>query len=157
MNIFNDFHKRFIIELLKDEVEFIIVGGLSVVFHGYIRTTGDMDLWINATNENKQKLIPVIRQFGLLEDSISLLESKDFTNPLAFHFNDPPQKIEFLTHITGIKFKDAYPHCEYLELDGLKVPFLGLEDLITNKLITGRIKDQADVEELQKIHHKKQQ
>jgi hypothetical protein len=45
MNIFNDFHKRFVIELLNNKVEFIIVGGLSVVFHGYLRTTGDMDLW----------------------------------------------------------------------------------------------------------------
>lgn len=155
MNIFNDFHKRFVIELLKYEVEFIVVGGLSVVFHGYIRTTGDMDLWINPNNENKQKLIPVIRQFGLNEDSISLLESKDFTTPLAFHFNDPPQKIEFLTQITGLKFKDAYPHSECLELDGLKVPFLGFDDLITNKLMAGRLKDKADVDELQKIHKKR--
>ena len=156
MNIFNDLHKRFVIELLNNYVEFIVVGGISVVFHGYIRTTGDLDLWIHSTNNNKLKLIAVIRQFGLNEDSISLLESKDFTTPLAFHFNDPPYKIEFLTQITGLKFKDAYPHCEYLELDGLKVPFLGLDDLITNKLITGRLKNQADVEELQKIHRKKQ-
>ena len=97
MNIFNDFHQRFVIELLKHEVEFIIVGGLSVVFHGYIRTTGDMDLWIRPTNENKRKLIPVIRQFGLSEDSIVILENKNFAEPLAFHFNNPPQKVEFLT------------------------------------------------------------
>jgi hypothetical protein len=65
MNIFNDFHQRFIFELLKHEVDFIVIGGLSVVFHGYIRTTGDMDLWIRPTNENKQKLLPVIAEFGL--------------------------------------------------------------------------------------------
>ncbi|MBE0649077.1 MAG: hypothetical protein IH596_15000 [Bacteroidales bacterium] len=98
---------------------------------------------------------PAIWIFGFNEDSISLLESKDFTTPLAFHFNDPPQKIEFLTQITGLKFKDAYPHCECLELDGLKVPFLGLDDLITNKLMTGRLKDKADVDELQKIRKKR--
>ena len=151
MNIFNDFHQRFVIELLKHEVEFIIVGGLSVVFHGYIRTTGDMDLWIRPTNENKRKLIPVIRQFGLSEDSIVILENKNFAEPLAFHFNNPPQKVEFLTHIAGLQFVDAFSNCEYLEIENQKIPLLGFDDLIVNKLMTGRLKDKADVEELQKI------
>ena len=56
MSIFNEYHQRFLFELLNHEVDFIVVGGLSVVFHGYIRTTGDMDLWIRQTNKNKLKL-----------------------------------------------------------------------------------------------------
>jgi len=69
MNIFTDFHRRFLIALLKHDVDFIVVGGLSVVYHGYIRTTGDMDLWIRPTNENKLKLLQVIPQFGLSAES----------------------------------------------------------------------------------------
>lgn len=151
MNIFNEFHQRFLFELLKHDVDFIVVGGLSVVFHGYIRTTGDMDLWIRPSNENKIKLLPVIKQFGLSEESIELLQTKNFTKTLAFHFNNPPDKIEFLTHISGLKYNDAIKKCDYLSIENCEIPFLGYEDLVTNKISAGRLKDQADVEELKKI------
>lgn len=154
MNIFNHSHQKVIIELVDHHVDFIVVGGMSVIFHGYIRTTGDMDLWLRPTNENKERLLPVIRNLGLAETSIEQIRNKDFSGPLAFHFNNPPYKVEFLTHIAGLKFEEAYQHCEYLELDKRMIPFLGLEDLIINKLLTGRLKDQADVEELRKIYKK---
>jgi hypothetical protein len=152
MNIFNDFHQRFISDLLRNDVAFIVVGGLSVVFHGYIRTTGDMDLWIRPTNENKKKLLTVMARFGISENSIRELENRDFTNMQAFHFNNPPEKIEFLTAISGLNFDDAFANCDYLPIDGYQVPFLSFEDLIVNKISAGRLKDQADVEELKKIH-----
>jgi len=155
MNIFNDFHQKFLFELLRLDVEFIVVGGLSVVFHGYIRTTGDMDLWIRPTNVNKQKLLPVIARFGLSEDSIGILNKKDFTEMLAFHFNSPPEKIEFLTKVSGLNFDDAFQHCDYLTIADFHIPFLSFDDLIINKIAAGRLKDQADVEELSKIHRNK--
>jgi hypothetical protein len=155
MNIFNDFHRRFLIALLEHHVDFIVVGGLSVVFHGYIRTTGDMDLWIRPTNENKLKLLPVIAKYGLSTESIDLLQARDFTEMVAFHFNNPPEKIEFLTFISGLNFIEAWPNCDHLSIDNFDIPFLGFEDLLVNKLTAGRLKDQADVEELQKIHRKK--
>ena len=154
MNIFNDFHQRFVISLLENQVEFLIVGGLSVVFHGYIRTTGDMDLWVRPTNENKLKLLPVMVRFGLSADSIDLLNSKDFTETLAFHFNNPPEKIEFLTSVSGLNFNNALESCDHLNIENYDVPFLSFEDLIINKMVARRLKDQADVEELQKIHRK---
>jgi len=155
MNIFNELHQRFLFELLNHHVDFMVVGGLSVVFHGYLRTTGDMDLWIRPSNENKIKLLRVISQFGLSQDSIALLQTKDFTETLAFHFNKPPDKIEFLTHISGLKFDDAVKNCTYLAIGHWKIPFIGFEDLITNKISAKRLKDLADVEELQKIRKNK--
>ena len=155
MSIFNEYHQRFLFELLNHEVDFIVVGGLSVVFHGYIRTTGDMDLWIRPTNKNKLKLLPVITQFGLSSESIDLLKNKDFTKTLAFHFNNPPEKIEFLTHVSGLRFDVVASKCDHLTIEDYHVPFLGYEDLIINKISAGRLKDQADVEELKKIHRKK--
>jgi len=155
MNIFNDFHQQFITELLKHKVDFIVVGGLSVVFHGYIRTTGDMDLWIRPSNENKLKLLPVIKKFGLSDESVQLLEKKDFNKMLAFHFNNPPQKIEILTYISGLKFDDAAARCDNLTIEDFDIPFLSFDDLIVNKMMAGRLKDQADVEELKKINNKK--
>jgi hypothetical protein len=155
MNIFNEFHQRFLFELLKHNVDFIVVGGLSVVFHGYVRTTGDMDLWLRPTNENKQKLLPVIEHFRVSEHSIDLLRGKDFSEILAFHFNSPPEKIEFLTHISGLNFDDAFVNCDHLTIENYDVPFLSFEDLIINKMAAGRLKDQADVEELKKVYRKR--
>jgi hypothetical protein len=155
MNIFNAFHQRFLKELINNDVDFIVVGGLSVVFHGYIRTTGDMDLWIRPSNENKLKLLPALTQFGLSSESVNLLKIKDFTEMLAFHFNVPPEKIEFLTYISGLKFDESSKNCNHFAIENIDIPFLGYEDLIINKISAGRLKDQADVEELQKIHRKK--
>jgi hypothetical protein len=155
MNIFIDFHQKFVIRLLQNEVKFIVVGGLSVVFHGYIRTTGDMDLWISPTNENKLKLIDVLSRFGISKDAVDSLWKKDFTEMQVFHINNPPERIEFITKISGLNFEDAFAKCDFLTVENSRVPFLGFDDLIVNKLVTGRLKDQADVEELQKIHRKK--
>lgn len=152
MNLITEEQKRFLLLLLKHEVDFIIIGGVSVIYHGYVRTTGDLDIWMHPSNENKKKLIPAIRAAGISEESLTILESKDFTKAIAFHFNQPPNRIEMLTHINGLHFHEARLHCEYMELENQKIPILAYDDLITNKLMTGRLKDQADVEELQKIH-----
>ncbi|MFH1936278.1 MAG: DUF6036 family nucleotidyltransferase [Bacteroidota bacterium] len=152
MNIFNEEQKSFLVLLLIYEVEFIIVGGVSVIYHGYVRTTGDLDLWVEPSNDNKKKLIPAIRAAGISEESITILDSKDFTKAIAFHFNQPPNRIEMLTHISGLNFQEARQRCECLEMEHQQVPLLAYDDLITNKLMTGRLKDKADVEELQKIH-----
>ncbi len=57
MNLFIEKHQELIKLLISNNVEFIIIGGYSVIFHGYKRTTGDIDIWLNPTNENKKKLI----------------------------------------------------------------------------------------------------
>lgn len=152
MNIFTEEQKQFLFKLLTHEVDFIIVGGVSVIYHGYVRTTGDLDIWIRPSNETKKNLIPVLRDSGFSEESINILDSKDFTKSIAFHFNQPPNRIEFLTHISGLRFDEAILRCEMMEFEDWKIPFLGFDDLIVNKLMTGRLKDKADVEELQKIH-----
>lgn len=154
MKILSDFHQHFLQEPINYEVEFIIIGGYSVIFHGYIRTTGDMAIWLRPANDNKNKLIPVIKKFNISEDSVNLLKKQDFADPVAFHFNTPPHRIEFLTHIPGLNYDEAIRQCEYLESEGYYIPFLGFHDLIMNKMMSGRLKDQADVEELQKIHRK---
>ena len=156
MNIFNETHKRFLIELITNDVDFIIVGGLSVIFHGYVRTTGDMDLWVRPSNDNKIKLLAVLDKLNISTESLQKVDSKDFSEAIAFHLNQPPFKIECFTHISGLHYDEAAMRCEYLETENIKIPFLGFEDLIVNKLMTGRLKDQADVEELQKIHRKNQ-
>jgi len=151
MNILCDIHKDFLRELLKAEVKFILVGGYAIIYHGYVRVTGDMDIWLEPDNNNKEKLLVILEKLDFANESIKIIKKLDFTQMVAFHFGNPPEKIDFLTKMTGINFNDAMQHSEKLALDNYNIPVLRLDDLIINKLLSNRAKDKADVEELQKI------
>ncbi len=76
--------------LLKVKVDFILIGGYAVIYHGYKRTTGDMDVWIKPTNVNKKKLLRVLKKFEFDESGINYLNSLDFTKHIAFHILEEP-------------------------------------------------------------------
>ncbi|MDZ4752460.1 MAG: nucleotidyltransferase [Flavobacteriales bacterium] len=151
MNLFIDRHQQVISVLIRNEVEFIIIGGYSVIFHGYKRTTGDVDIWINPDNKNRNKLIPALKELDISEESIKMLSNLDFSKHLAFYLWKEPERIDFLTYINSVTFEEANEHKIVADIDGLKVPFLHINHLILSKMSTGRIKDKADIEELQKI------
>lgn len=151
MNLLIEKHKNFLRTLLDYKVKFILVGGYAVIYHGYIRSTGDMDIWLQPNNENKNKVIDVLKVHGFSKDSMMQLSNVNFTDTIAFHFGNPPERIDFMTQIAGLKFDEAYAHAEKFEVRDFYVPVLKLNDLILNKLLTNRLKDKADVEELQKI------
>lgn len=151
MNILFSKHKEFLIDLIEGNVSFILVGGYAVIYHGYVRATGDMDIWLKPDNENKEKLISILEKHGIAEESIKKVKKLDFKKMVAFHFGNPPDKIDFLTKLTGINFNEANAHTVKLQLKNYDIPVLHLSDLMINKLLSGRAKDKADVEELQKI------
>jgi len=151
MNILLDEHKTILIQLLHAKVEFILIGGYAVIYHGYGRTTGDMDIWLKPDNENRDKLIPVLEAQRILKEDLDKIRNTDFTQTLAFHIDEPPRRVDFLTKIVGLTFQEANARKVLLPLGNLAVPVLQLDDLIVNKLLSGRAKDKADVEELQKI------
>jgi hypothetical protein len=151
MKIFLDFHTRFLSDLIQEQVEFLIVGGYAVIYHGYVRTTGDMDIWLKPDNTNKKKLLSVLKKYAIHDESIERVRQLDFKEPAAFHFGDPPRKIDFLTKMAGLNFKSASVGSVTITSDNFTFPVLNLKDLITNKMLSGRAKDIADVEELQKI------
>ncbi len=155
MNILIDKHKDFLFDLLKENVDFILVGGYAVIYHGYLRTTGDLDIWLKPTNENKLKLLSVLEKNNFEKESITKLSNLDFIETIAFHFGKPPERIDFMTKLTGLDFDKAYEHKIGMEVRNFTVPILHLDDLILNKMLTVRLKDKADVEELQKILRRK--
>nr|MDQ6903680.1 hypothetical protein [Bacteroidota bacterium] len=63
-NLFNEDFQDFIMELNNNSVRYILVGGYAVILHGYIRSTADMDIWVDKTKENYQKLKKALNQFG---------------------------------------------------------------------------------------------
>lgn len=151
MNLFIEKHQDLLKELLFRKVDFIVIGGYSVIFHGYARSTGDVDLWLRPDNANKLKLVDVLRQMDFDEEDIEHIADLDFTKYIVFSMWDEPEKVDFLTRISMIEFEQAAQRKIIADIDGIKIPFLHLNDLILSKFNTGRMKDKADVEELQRI------
>ena len=140
---------------MDEQVDFLLVGGYAVVYHGYVRFTGDMDVWLRPTNENKEKFVRAMAPIGIHPDDLAHIKALDFTNVIVFHFGDPPERLDFLTRMVGIDFDKAYSRRVFLSLKGRQIPVLHLDDLIVNKILSDRPKDRADVEELQKINRLK--
>lgn len=151
MNLFIEKHQGLLKELLLKKVDFIVIGGYSVIFHGYARSTGDVDLWLRPDNVNKLKLLDVLRQMNFDEEDIQHIAELDFKKHIVFSMWDEPEKVDFLTRISMIEFEQADQRKIIADIDGVKIPFLHLNDLVLSKFNTGRLKDKADIEELQKI------
>ena len=147
-NIFNLDFLEFLELLEKHKVDFLLVGGYAVVLHGYIRSTGDMDLWIERTNENYQKLKKVYLDF-----SAPIFPEEQFSNPIfnVWGIGVEPSKIEILTQVDGLLFDESYKKRKYFKVDKLQIPYIDFEDLIKNKQASGRFKDLADIEQLNKL------
>jgi hypothetical protein len=146
-NIFNIDFFEFLELLEKHKVDFLLVGGYAVVLHGYVRSTGDMDLWIERTTENYQKLVSVYSDF-----SAPIFPEEQFFDKTinVWGIGIEPTKIEILTEVDGLTFKESFVKCEYFEIEQLQIPYIDFEDLIKNKLASGRYKDLADIEQLNK-------
>lgn len=127
----------------------MLVGGYSVILHGYTRTTGDMDIWVNATLTNYRRLVQGFARFGLpIFDMTAekFLKTADYD---VFTFGRPPVCIEILTKVKGLTFQDAYPLAEWFEIDEiLAVRAVRFADLIAAKKAAGRPKDLDDLENL---------
>lgn len=153
MNIFYREHRNLLEALLKNNVDFILIGGYAVNYYGYNRVTGDMDIWIKPDNNNKELLLQALGSLGFDEEGIETIRTWDFTQAQKFRIgnDNSPDATEFMTHISGVNFSDAAIHKIETTIDGLPLPFIHINNLIINKKATGRTKDLADVEYLEKI------
>lgn len=143
--------EEFLKIMIKHKVNFMLIGGYAVIFYGYGRTTKDIDIWLEPENRNKENVINALREFGISEESLERIEKLDFRNAQMFYFGEKPRRIEFLTKISGVKFKDSIGEMNYLSIEGAKIPIIDYKHLILNKMLSDRMKDKADVEELQRI------
>jgi predicted nucleotidyltransferase len=146
MELDKDF-KEFLALLNQQEVEYMVVGGYAVAFHGHPRYTGDIDIWINPTKSNAAKLIRVIEDFGFEVEPLKQVDFEDET--IAFHLGSPPIRIDIMNRISGLRFSDCYSRKVEMEMEGIKICYIGRQDLIANKKASGRHKDLGDIEHLQ--------
>lgn len=138
--------KEFIVLLNSHAVEYIVVGGHAVAFHGHPRFTGDIDFFVRPTSENAARVLGALRDFGF--GDLPLI-SRDFTTPERIvQLGQPPNRIDLLTSISGVEFDDAWNDRIPGNLDEQPVNFLGFDTLVRNKKASGRDKDLADVKKL---------
>ncbi|HRH99587.1 MAG TPA: hypothetical protein PK006_00925 [Saprospiraceae bacterium] len=151
MNLFYPEHKMILEALNACEIRYLLIGGYAVIAYGYGRTTGDLDIWIDPSDVNKKNLLVAFHGLGIMQEDIDLLEKMDFNEATVFSFGEVPQKIDFLTKISQVNFAEAYDNKTVIEFEGLLLPFIRYQDLILSKIASGRTKDKADIEELQRI------
>jgi hypothetical protein len=138
--------KEFLRLLHSHEVQYLIVGGYAVGYHGYPRATGDLDLWIAISPGNASRLVEVLDEFGFGSAGITaeLFEQEGRVLRLGV----PPVRIEILTSISGVDFPACYRRRIVDEIDGVLVSLIDLENLKQNKQASGRLKGLSDLENL---------
>ena len=138
--------KEFLKLLNDQEVKYLLVGGYAVGYYGYPRATADMDIWIAVAPDNAKNILAAFHQFGMRSpeldaDTFQMVDK-------VIRMGLPPMRIEVLTSIDGVLFEDCFPRRQIVELEGVKVPIISLDDLKKNKKASGRHKDLDDLEHL---------
>ena len=144
-----EFHPDFkdFLKLLNScGVDYLLVGGYAVGLHGYPRATGDMDIWIALDASNSQKIAEVLIEFGIPDELIT--DTMFMEKDRVIRMGIPPVRIEIITGASGVDFPDCYSRREVVEIEGVPVNFISLEDLRVNKKAAGRHKDLDDLEHL---------
>jgi hypothetical protein len=127
-------------------VEYLIVGGYALAFHGAPRYTGDLDLFINQSSENAARILAALEAFGF--GSLNLTTADFTTSDQVVQLGVPPVRIDLLTSITGVTWQEAYENRVLGEYGGVPAGFIGREQFVANKRASGRHRDLADLEAL---------
>ncbi len=138
--------KEFLQLLDQNGVEYLLVGGYAVGYHGYVRATADMDIWIAVNPANAARAVSALRAFGF--DSPQLSEDLFLTPGNIVRMGVPPFRIELFSSISGVSFDECYRGRVQAIIDGVRVPVISLSHLKANKKASGRSKDLVDLEHL---------
>ena len=135
--------------LNKNKVEYLVIGGYAVAYHGYPRYTGDLDIWFNPEEDNVNKILVSLSEFGF--ESLNIHQNDLLKPGNIIQLGYPPIRIDLLNNPDGISFSDCFPRrVEQILENGLTINYISLSDLITNKKASGRYRDLDDLENLSK-------
>jgi len=141
-----DDFKEFLKLFASNGIEYLLIGGYAVNIYGYVRTTNDLDVWVNVNPENAARIDRALREFGFATSALTpdLFLGKDTIVRMGL----PPVRIEILTSISGVEFESCYAEKEMIQIDEMVVPVISLARLRENKAASGRTRDLADLESL---------
>ncbi len=142
----NQDFKEFIQLLNDNQVKYLVIGGYAVAIHGHPRYTKDIDIWVEMSPENSQKLMKALAEFGFGSLGLSAedFQAADRIVQLGY----PPNRIDLITTPDGIDFETCYREKIEVEINNIKVNFIDLKNLKKNKQASGRLQDLADIENL---------
>ena len=132
--------------LNANDIRYLVIGGYAVAYHGYVRYTGDLDVFVELSAHNAAKLVSALREFGF--DLPQLKPSLFLRKGRIVRFGYEPMRLEVLNEIDGVSFEECYRCRRRSKVGNLKINFIALPQLLRNKRATGRHKDLADVEAL---------
>lgn len=138
-----------LLALLDADARFLVIGAHAMAVHGVPRGTQDLDVWIEPSPANAERVWRALAAFGAPLTSLGISRG-DFDHPgPILQIGLPPNRIDVLTTISGVPdFGRAWAGRTEHEVRGRRLPFLGRGDLIVNKQASGRRKDLADLEAL---------
>lgn len=130
-------------------VKSLVVGAHAVAFHAKPRYTKDLDIFVEASPENARRIVAALEEFGF--GGIGITES-DFAVPgQVVQLGHPPNRIDLMTSIDGVNFRDAWDGRASGNYSGEEVDYIGRDELVRNKRASGRPQDLADLDTLRKF------
>lgn len=138
--------KDFLKLLNEKQVEYLLLGGYAVGFHGYPRATADIDFWVRNTRDNARKMVEVLAAFGFAGSNCT--EDLFMKEGSIVRMGHPPIRIEVINEASGVDFDSCYAKRIIATIDGIPTSVISLSDLKINKKASGRAKDIADLDNL---------
>lgn len=127
---FPNHFRDFINELNNHRVEYLLIGGYAMGIYGHHRGTGDLDIFINASKDNAEKMVNASIAYGIPQEQ---LKTEMFLVPKMIGIGEPPLRIEILKKLDTIDFNFVYQRSELKKVDGLDIRVVGLDGLILLK------------------------
>jgi len=152
MDIFDTEILKFWKSLQDNHVKFIVVGGYATNLHGYQRFTGDMDIWIEDSLNNRRQLRAAFNDYGI--GDFEMMERMQFVPGWTNFYLNNGMQLDIMVNMKGLEgfsFDECLQLASIADIDGVQVPFLHINHLIANKVAVNRPKDQLDVIYLEKI------
>ena len=145
----NEDYRDMLHALADEKVRFLLVGAYAMAAYGYPRATMDIDIWVSQSSENADAVLRALRRFGA---PLHRLTKNDLqTEDTIFQIGVAPRRIDIMTTVSGLEFDEAFSRSTAVDIEGIEVHIPSVADLIRNKRASGRTKDLADAEALERV------
>lgn len=146
-------YEEFLKLLNKHKVKYCIIGAFAVAFYAKPRYTKEIDILVESSKDNAQRILKVLKEFGFGELGVSIEDLLQAGNILQL--GHEPLRIDILNSLEGFGFQEIWRNREMGEYGSATVPFIGLDDLIKSKKISDRLSDKVDIEILERLRKEK--
>jgi hypothetical protein len=136
--------KEFLNFLNSNKVKYLLLGGWAVGIYGHPRATKDIDFIVGIDDQNLDRLIRALCEFGA--PSVDIANFKEKGN--VFRMGRSPVQIDIINEASGINFDESYQRRKIVDVEGVEISLISKDDLIKNKMASGRAQDIADAEKL---------